>query len=94
MNQVFFDLLDNCVVVYLDDILIFSHDEASHHKALRAVLKQLAKHQLYLWPEKCALFLSSVEFLGHIIDVLGVHVQQAKIDVIKSWPEPTLLVEL
>ena len=91
MNQVFFYLLDDCVGVYLDDILIFSHDEASHCKALRAVFKQLVKHQLYLQPEKCALFLSSVEFLGHILDVSGVHVQQAKINAIKSWPEPCRL---
>ena len=89
-----FDLLDDCVIIYLDDILIFSHDEASHCKALGAVFERLAKHQLYLRPEKCALFLSSVEFLGHILDASGVHVQQAKIDPIKSWPEPMLLVEL
>ena len=94
MKQVFFYLVDDCLVVYLDDILIFSHDKASHRKALRAVFKQLTKHQLYLQPEKCALFLSSVEFLGHILVASGVHVQQIKIDSIKSWPEPTLLVEL
>ena len=94
MNQVLFDLLDDCVVIYLDDILIFSNDEASHCKALCAVFKRLAKHQLYLWPEKCALFLRSIEFIGHVLDALGVHVQQAKIDAIKSWPEPTLLVKL
>lgn len=74
MNQVFFDLLDDCVVVYLGDILIFSRDEASHRKALHAVCEQLAKHQLYLRPEKCALFLSSVNFLGYILDASGVHI--------------------
>ena len=94
MNQVFFDLLDDCVVVYLDDILIFSRDEVSHRKALHAVFERLAQHKLYLRPEKCALFLSSVEFLGHVIDAEGVHVQQAKIDAIQSWPEPSALVEL
>ena len=94
MNQVFFDLLDDCVVVHLDGILIFSHDEASHCKTLYAVFEWLAKHQLYLRPKKCALFLSSVEFLGHILGASGVRVQQAKIDVIKLWPEPTSLVKL
>ena len=74
MNQVFFYLLDDCVVVYLDDILIFSLDEASNHKALRAVFEWLAKRQLYLWPEKCTLFLSSVEFLGQVPDASGLHV--------------------
>ena len=94
MNQVFFDLLDDCVFMYLDDILIFSHDKVSHCKALRAAFEQLAKHQLYPRPEKCALFLSRLEFLGHILNALGVHIQQAKIVLIKSWPEPMLLVEL
>ena len=89
-----FYLLDDCIVVYLDDILIFSHHKASHCKALHAVFERLAKHQLYLQPEKCPLFLSSVESLGHVFDASGVHVQQAKIDAIKSWPEPTLLVKL
>ena len=84
MSQVFFDLLDDCVVMYLDYILIFSCDEASHCKVLRAVFEWLAKHQLYLRPEKYALFLSSVEFLGHILDASGVHMQQTKIDAIKS----------
>ena len=93
-NQVFFYFLDDYVIVYLDNILIFCCDEASNRKALRAVFERLAKHQLYLWPEKCAMFLSTVEFLGHILDALGVHVQQAKIDAIKSWPDPMLLVEL
>ena len=94
MKQAFFDLLDDFVVIYLGNIIIFSCDEASHRKALRAVFKRLAKYQLYLQPEKCALFLSSVEFLGHILVASGVHVKQTKIDSIKSWPAPTLLVEL
>ena len=79
MFQVFFCLLDDCVVVYLDNILIFSRNEASHCKPLCAVFEQLAEHQLYLQPEKCALILSSVESIGHILDAPGVHVQQAKI---------------
>ena len=85
-------MLDDCVVLYLDNILTFKLDVAIYCKALRAVFERLAKHQLYLRPEKCALFLSSVEFFGHILDALGVHVQQAKINVIKLWPVPLCLL--
>ena len=74
MNHVFFDLLDDCVVIYLDDLLIFSKSVEAHKAALHRVFARLAKHQLYLRPEKCALFLKRVEFLGHVFDHYGVHV--------------------
>ena len=57
MNTVFFDLLDTCVVIYLDDVLIFSKTIEEHNAALDAVFSRLAKHKLYLRPDKCALLL-------------------------------------
>ena len=74
MNSVFFDMLDTSVIVYLDDILVFSPDVESHKRALHAVFTRLAQHKLFLRPEKCALLLKSVEFLGHVVDADGVHV--------------------
>ena len=74
MHQVFFDMLDENVVIYLDDILIFSRTEAEHKRILNEVFRRLARHQLFVKETKCALFLSQVEFLGHIINDQGVSV--------------------
>ena len=81
-------MLDDAVVTYLDDILIFSPDLETHHRALNAVFAHLAENQLYLQPEKCALLLKYVELLGYIIDADGVHVQSAKICELSEWPPP------
>ena len=67
-------MLDDIVIVYLDDILIYSKDVESHEWALHAVFERLAKHKFYFHPEKCALLLHSVEFLGHVVDHKGVKV--------------------
>lgn len=74
MNMVFMDFLDDMVVVYLDDILIFSKTLADHRRHLHAVFAKLADHKLYLRPEKCALLLKKVDFLGHVIDSSGLSV--------------------
>ena len=67
-------MLDDVVIVYLDDILIYNKDVESHERALHAVFERLAKHKFYLRPKKCALLLHSVEFLGHVVDHEGVKV--------------------
>ena len=94
MNTVFFDLLDTCVVIYLDDLLIFSKTIAEHKAALDAVFSRLAAHKLYLRPDKCALLLKQVEFLGHVLDTSGVHMQRNKVDAITEWPYPSNVTEL
>ena len=53
MNNIFADMLDVCVIVYLDDILIYSSDKTTHHKQVKEVLHRLTKHGLYVKPEKC-----------------------------------------
>lgn len=79
MHRVFFDLLDKGVVIYLDDILVYSKTVAEHKELLNKVFKLLSDYKLYVKAEKCALFLESVEFLGHKIDGNGLHVEQGKI---------------
>ena len=74
MNYVFFDLLDDCVIVYLDDILIFSRTKKEHLTALNKVFSHLAKFQLVLKESKCSLFLKSVAFLGYIVSAKGINV--------------------
>jgi len=86
MNNIFFKLLDQGVLVYLDDILIYTKTIEEHEILLDKVFKILAENQFYVKQEKCSLFLESVEFLGVTIDKHGVHVEQGKIKVIKDWP--------
>ena len=94
MNQVFFDILDKNVIVYLDDILIFTKTEEEHRQILAEVFRRLAHYSLYVKEKKCALFLSQVEFLGHIVTAEGIRVQSGKIDAVKEWPQPRTVTEL
>ena len=67
MNKVFMEFLDKFVVVFIDDILIFSKDEEEHEEHLRLVLEKLKEHQLYAKFSKCEFWLKEVGFLGHVI---------------------------
>ena len=94
INQVFFDLLDSCVVVYLDGILVFSHTKEDNKQDLNAVFKRLQKAQLYVKESKCALYFEKVDFLGHVVSADGVSVQTSKINAVRDWPAPTSIAEL
>ena len=88
MNDVFADMLDVCVVVYLDDILIYSSDKATHRKQVKEVLRRLRKHGLYAKPEKCEFDRESVEYLGYILSSAGLTMAADKVQTIQDWPEP------
>ncbi|GKE23524.1 putative reverse transcriptase domain-containing protein [Tanacetum coccineum] len=88
MNRVCKPYLDKFVIVFHDDILVYSKDEEEHGKHLKIILELLKKERLYAKFSKCDFWLDSVEFLGHVIDRSGVHVDPAKIEVIKSWAAP------
>ncbi len=88
MNQVFWDLLDRGVLVYLDDIFIYSKTIEDHKKLLHEVFQRLKKYKLYLKATKCNLFLEKVAFLGHIVTSEGLSVDPSKVDTIKNWPLP------
>ena len=94
MNKLLFHLLDKCVLVYLDDILIYSRNIQQHIKDLHAVFKVLNDNKLHLKESKCGLFLKSVEFLGHTISANGLQVEKGKVDVISEWPVPTCVNEV
>ena len=79
MHRVLFPLLDRGVVVYMDDILVYSKDVATHKKLLNQVFSLLRKFKFSVGLDKCDFFLESVEFLGHTIDRFGIHVQAGKI---------------
>ena len=71
MNDIFSDLLDVCVVIYLDDILIYSNNMSEHHWHVKEVLKCLHKASLYAKAEKCEFHSESVEYLGYILSPSG-----------------------
>jgi len=89
MNAILWDLIDKgVVVVYIDDILIFTETEKGHNKIVEEVLKRLEENDLFLKPEKCIFSVDEVEFLGLIIGKDGVKMDQGKTAVIKEWPVP------
>jgi len=88
MNDSFSDLLDVCVVVYLDDILIYSDDITQHRKHIKEVLKRLQKAGLYTKAEKYEFHSDSVEYLGYVLSPSGLTMSNAKVKTIQEWPEP------
>ena len=88
MNDIFSDLLDVCVVIYLDDILIYSNNMSKHHWYVKEVLKHLCKAGLYAKAEKCEFYSESVEYLGYIISPSGLTMSNNKVKIIQDWLEP------
>ncbi|XP_019059514.1 PREDICTED: uncharacterized protein LOC104825588 [Tarenaya hassleriana] len=94
MNRVFMDYLDEFVIIFIDDILIYSPDRCSHEQHLRLVLQRLREQKLYAKFSKCAFWLQEVGFLGHVISAQGVQVDQAKIEAVMEWKTPTNATEI
>ncbi|SNX84871.1 uncharacterized protein MEPE_03580 [Melanopsichium pennsylvanicum] len=88
MNHVLSDLLDVSVIVYLDDILVFSDNEADHHHHVCQVLDRLRKHQLYCAPDKCEFHTAFVEFLGYLVSPDGLSMDPTKVSAVLGWPPP------
>jgi len=88
VNTIFADMLDVCVVVYLDNILIYSKDMESHQQHVWEVLRQLRLHGLFAKPEKCEFHSDSVEYLGYCLSPDGLTMSLDKIQTISDWPEP------
>ncbi|GJP38824.1 hypothetical protein CLOM_g23232 [Closterium sp. NIES-68] len=94
MNEVFRPLLDKCVIVYLDDILIYSTTREQHLKDLEAVFSLLQQHRLITKGSKCEFLKQELEFLGHVISIDGVKIDPKKIATIQDWKPPANLREL
>ena len=88
MNDVFRDCLGKFVVIYLDDILIYSKTAAEHEHHLRVVLQRLREHEFYCRPHKCHFNQSEIQYLGHIVGREGVKVDPRKIQAVAEWPVP------
>ncbi|GJX45814.1 putative reverse transcriptase domain-containing protein, partial [Tanacetum coccineum] len=89
MNRVCKLYLDKFVIVFIDDILIYSKSKEDHEEHLKIILGLLKKEKLYAKFSKCNFWLDSVQFLGHVIDSKGIHVDPSKIEAIKNWTAPT-----
>ena len=88
MNNIFSDLLDVCIVIYLDDILIYLNNMSEHHQHVKEVLKHLCKAGLYVKAEKCKFHSESVEYLGYILSSSGLTMSNDKVKIIQDWLEP------
>ena len=94
MHRVFQPYLDQFVVVFVDDILIYSQSEWEHEYHLRIVLQLLRDHQLYAKFSKCEFWLTEVRFFGHVVSALGVSVDPEKVEAVMSWERPKSIFEI
>ena len=94
MNHVFRPYVDQFVVVFMDDILVYSKDRENHDTHLRVVLETLRKKQLYVKLSKCEFWLNEVSFLGHIVSKEGIRVDPKKIEVVVEWKPPRNVTEV
>jgi hypothetical protein len=94
MNKVFMEYLDRFVVVFIDDILIYSKNDSNHEEHLRLVLQKLRDNKLYAKYSKCEFWIDEVPFLGHVISNGGISVDPAKVKEIMAWSIPSTVTEV
>ena len=80
--------MDKFVVVFIDDILVYSKDKVEHEEHLRMTMLRLKEHQIYATFKKCEFWLSQVAFLDHIVFKDGVAIDPNKVGAVKDWPRP------
>ncbi len=88
------EYIHHFVLVYIDDIFVYSRNEAEHRLHFSEVLQRLREHQLYLKAEKCMFHQASIQFLGYQISSQGIKMDEGKVEAIKTWPIPTTIKEL
>ena len=94
MHYVFRPYIGEFVVVYFDDILVFSKSLKDHVTHLRTMLQTLEKERLYANMDQCLFGVDKLVFLGFVVSSKGVHVDESKINAIKTWPQPTNLQQV
>jgi hypothetical protein len=94
MNKVFMNYLDKFIVVFIDDILVYSRNEGEHEGHLRLVLQKLRDHKLYAKLSKCGFWLKQVTFLGHVLSKGGISMDPSKDQDVLSWKAPTSVSDI
>ncbi|CAM4706099.1 unnamed protein product [Leuciscus chuanchicus] len=94
MNEIFRDMLHRFVIIYIDDILIYSSNLDEHILQVKKVLQRLREYQLYLKLEKCEFHRESMHFLGYVIRPDGISIDQSKVEAVINWPKAQTLKEL
>ena len=94
LNGIFKPYMDLFVIVFIDDILIYSKSKKEHEEHLRMVLEMLREKKLYAKFSKCEFWLDSVSFLGHVVSKDGMMVDPFKIETVKNWVRPTNVSEI
>ena len=94
MNRVFRPFLDRFIIVFIDDILVYSRSDVEHEHHLRTVLQTLRENELYAKFSKCEFWLESVGFLGHVVSSQGIQVDQKKVEAVAQWSRPTTVTEI
>ncbi|GKF29424.1 putative reverse transcriptase domain-containing protein, partial [Tanacetum coccineum] len=94
MNRVYKPYLDKFVIVFMDDIPIYSKNKQEHEEHIKLILGLLKKEELYAKFSKCEFWIPKVQFLGHVIDSQGIYVDPAKIESIKDWAFPKSPTEI
>ena len=94
MNRVFRPFLDQFVIIFIDDVLVYSRSEEEHEQHLRFVLQTLREHQLYAKFSKCEFWLEQIQFLGHVISGASIQVYLAKVSAMLSWQRPRSASEI
>ncbi|XP_050108715.1 uncharacterized protein LOC126587672 [Malus sylvestris] len=94
MNEVFQEYLDKFVIVFIDDILVYSKSKSDHIRHLNLVLRKLREHRLYAKFSKCQFWLDQVAFLGHVVSAQGIQVDPQKIAAVENWEQPRTVTEV
>ncbi|XP_052725438.1 uncharacterized mitochondrial protein AtMg00860-like [Vigna angularis] len=94
MNRIFRPFLDKFVVVFIDDILIYSKTHEEHEDHLRTVLGLLREKKLYAKLSKCEFWMKEVQFLGHVISADDIYVDPAKVQAVLQWERPRSVIEI
>jgi hypothetical protein len=94
MNSVFMPELDKFVMLFIDNILVYSKNEEEHEQDLRITLQRLRDHQLYTKFNKCAFWLKEVPFLGHVISAEGIAVDSSEVQEVLDWKSPRSVMQI
>ncbi|GJT36385.1 putative reverse transcriptase domain-containing protein [Tanacetum coccineum] len=94
MNRVCKPYFDKFVIMFIDDIIIYSRNKKEHEEHLKTILELLKKEELYAKFSKCEFWINTVKFLSHVIDSSGIHVDPAKIEAVKNWTSQTTPSEI